>query len=55
LNPDIVGGITGGIINYPYFYTPNFYGIIAMLTDAQVRKIKPLKRKPNILMKKACI
>ena len=23
-NPDLVGGITGGIIIYPYFYTPRF-------------------------------
>lgn len=24
LNPELVGGITGGITNYPYFYTPKF-------------------------------
>lgn len=24
LNPDVVGGITEGIINYPHFYTPKF-------------------------------
>ncbi len=42
---DIVGGINGGILNYPQNYTPKFCGNITMLTDAQVRKIKVLEKK----------
>lgn len=42
---DIVGGITGGILNYLQNYTPKFCGNITMLTDAQIRKIKPLEKK----------
>lgn len=41
----MVGGITGGILNYPQNYTPKFCGNITMLTDAQIRKIKPLEKK----------
>ncbi|ENV89505.1 hypothetical protein F938_04432 [Acinetobacter bereziniae LMG 1003 = CIP 70.12] len=42
---NVIGGITGGILNYPQNYTPKFCGNITMLTDAQVRKIKPLEKK----------
>ena len=41
----MVGGINGGIIIYLQNYTPKFGEIIAMLTDAQVRKIKPSEKK----------
>jgi len=41
LNPDIVVGITREIINYPQIST----GSVAMLTDTQVRKIKPAEKK----------
>ncbi len=46
LNPEIVGGITGGINKSPLFLYPQISTeTVVMLTDAQVRKIKPLDKK----------
>lgn len=46
LNPEIVGGITGGINKLPLFLYPQISTeTVVMLTDAQVRKIKPLDKK----------
>ena len=44
-NLDMVGGITGGIINYPQLYPQFSTENVAMLTDAKVRKIKPSEKK----------
>lgn len=46
MNPEIVGGITGGINKLPLFLYPQISTeTVVMLTDAQVRKIKPLDKK----------
>lgn len=44
----MVGGITVGILNYP----PNSTKTVVMLTDAQVRKIKPLEKKTKYVDEK---
>jgi hypothetical protein len=42
--------------DFKLFFVPQFARIpLKMLTDAQVRKIKPLDKKSAILMKKDCI